>query len=119
MILQNKTDVIVGRQIQFFFRYRSPDHLFAIQPGHDFVHEPFQYFVSPVNRQFIHQIQILNIHYMTCRYTVEQTNYPYLILNSGLVLCSCTSHIGQNRFVSKYLTMQDRQTVVDKNKYPR
>lgn len=34
----------------------------------------------------------------------------YLMLNSGLVLCSCTSHIGQNRLVSKYLTMQDRQT---------
>jgi len=33
------------------------------------------------------------------------------MLNSGRVLCSCTSHIGQNRLVSKYLTMQDRQTV--------
>jgi len=33
------------------------------------------------------------------------------MLSSGRVLCSCTSHIGQNRLVSKYLTMQDRQTV--------
>lgn len=39
------------------------------------------------------------------------------MLKSGLVLCNCTSQIGQNPLVSKYFTMQDRQTV-NKDKYP-
>jgi hypothetical protein len=44
--------------------------------------------------------------------TINNNNkVSYLMLNSGRVLCSCTSHIGQKRLVSKYLTMQDRQTV--------
>jgi len=47
--------------------------------------------------------------------TGNNNKVSYLMLNSGRVLCSCTSHIGQNRLVSKYLTMQDRQTV-QKNK---
>lgn len=40
----------------------------------------------------------------------------YLILSSGLVLWTCTSHIGQYLLVSKYRTMHILQTVGNKNK---
>lgn len=49
IVLQHETDEIVGRQIQFIFGQGPAHHFFGVQPGHDLVHESFQYFVPSEN----------------------------------------------------------------------
>lgn len=59
-----------------------------------------------------HRPSHVNIEIQLYQMTMSTTilKLSYLRLNSGLVLCSCTSHIGQNLLPSKYLRMHDRQT---------
>lgn len=43
-------------------------------------------------------------------YTISWSVWSDLIFSRGLVLCTCTSHIGQYLLLSRYFTIQLRQT---------